>query len=148
MICKNFKELEKELKKRIDFALLTDVTQVVSEVMIDHISEDVYDSYESTMYDRRYDNGGLLDPDNIVSSLEGSTLVIENHTVGNPYITGSISKNSGKAIAGVIETGIGYDTNFSMRRPFIKNTRYDLFTNKYHVKALKQGLNKLGLEVR
>lgn len=150
MICKNLKELEKELRKRIDVAMLTDVAQAASDVMIDHIQQDVYDVYEPFYYDRRYDDGGLADPNNIVSSIEGNTLIIENYTLGNQYVGGywGISKNTDKPISNIIETGIGYDTRFNMKRPFMKNTIYDLATNKYHVKALKQGLTKLGLEVR
>lgn len=151
MVCKDLKELEKELRKRIDVAMLTDVAQTVSEVMIDHIHRDVYDVYKPTIYSRRWDNGGLADPDNIVSSIEGDTLIVENYTLGNKYFNGMnncISGNYNKPIASIIETGVGYDTGFDMPRPFMKNTIYDLDTNKYHVIALKQGLNKLGLEVK
>lgn len=151
MVCKNLKELEKELRKRIDIAMLTDVTQTVSEVMIDHIQQDVYDTYEPTVYNRRWDNGGLADPNNVVSSMEGNTLIVENYTLGNQYINGrngDVSKNYNKPIVNIIETGVGYDTRFNMKRPFIENTIYDLATNKYHVEALKQGLNKTGLEVK
>ena len=45
MVVKNLKELERELRTRIDYALLTDVTEVVTTVMLDHIERDVYDSY-------------------------------------------------------------------------------------------------------
>ena len=37
MVVKNLKELERELRTRIDYALLTDVTEVVTTVMLDHI---------------------------------------------------------------------------------------------------------------
>ena len=46
MICKNLKELEKELYKRINTALDTDVADTVKEIMTDHIVRDVYDKYE------------------------------------------------------------------------------------------------------
>ena len=37
MVVKNLKELERELRARIDYALLTDVAEVVTTVMLDHI---------------------------------------------------------------------------------------------------------------
>ena len=46
MICKNLKELEKELYKRINTALDTEVADTVKEVMTDHIIRDVYDKYD------------------------------------------------------------------------------------------------------
>ena len=54
MICKNLKELEKELYKRINTALDTDVADTVKEVMTDHIIRDVYDKYDPAVYQRRY----------------------------------------------------------------------------------------------
>ena len=66
MVVKNLKELERELRTRIDYALLTDVTEVVTTVMLDHIERDVYDSYVPHEYVRRYDNGGLMDINNII----------------------------------------------------------------------------------
>ena len=35
MVVKNLKELERELRARIDYALLTDVAEVVATVMLD-----------------------------------------------------------------------------------------------------------------
>ena len=46
MICKNLKELEKELYKRINTALDTEVADTVKEVMSEHIQKDVYDKYK------------------------------------------------------------------------------------------------------
>lgn len=115
VLCKNLKELQNALQDKIDYALLTDVSDTISEVMIDHIIRDVYDVYETHMYERRYTKGGLLDKNNINSSIEENTLVIENNTKGSHsykvlnfnYVIPS--KNKDNEIAGVIETGKGYD---------------------------------------
>ena len=53
MICKNLKELETELYKRINKALDEDVADTVKEVMTDHIIRDVYDKYDPAVYQRR-----------------------------------------------------------------------------------------------
>ena len=149
MICKNLKELEKELYKRINTALDTEVADTVKEVMTDHIVSDVYDKYIPKMYMRRYnqsgnainspfddtDNTGLLDPNNIISTIDGEGgLLVENITLGSKYYfyggKRRISDNAGEPIAGVIETGQGYDIGGwaydGVHRPFIKNTQDDL----------------------
>lgn len=156
MVVKNLKELERELRARIDYALLTDVAEVVTTVMLDHIERDVYDSYIPHEYVRRYDNGGLMDISNINSSIEGDTLVVENNTMANPYIfvQGKMIKsdNAGQELAPIIETGWGYDfgnwTYHGVARPFVYNTKEDLSDNKYHVIALRQGLKRQGIEVK
>ena len=157
-VCKNLKELEKELQEKIDIALLTDVAQVVTEVMQDHIAKDVYEVYSPKMYERRLNENGLLDEKNINSSIEGNTLIIENNTLGSSYYYDPKSKemkksqNADKEIAGVIESGRGYDIHSwgydEEPRPFIENTREELRDYEWHKKALKQGLQKQGLEVK
>lgn len=171
VVCKSLKELQNAIQDKIDYALLTDVADTVSDVMTDHITKDVYDKYNPHMYQRRFnqsgndidslfddtDNVGLLNPENIISSIENSNiLTVENVTVGSKYYfyggERRISQNAGDLISGVIETGDGYDIHGwvydGMPRPFIQNTREDLKNNKYHVIALKQGLKKQGLEVK
>lgn len=156
MVVKNLKELERELRTRIDYALLTDVAEVITTVMLDHIERDVYDSYIPHKYARRYDNGGLRDISNINSSIEGDTLVVENNTMANPYIfvQGEMTKsdNAGQELAPIIETGWEYDFGdwkyYGVARPFMYNTKEGLRDNKYHVIALRQGLKRQGIEVK
>ena len=158
MVVKNLKELERELRARVDYALLTDVAEVVTTVMTDHIERDVYDVYEQFMYERRHDNGGLDDVRNINSSIEGNTLIVENNTWAKPYYYNmntrkyELSINAGKELTPIIETGWTYDIGnwdyYGVPRPFIHNTIEDLRDNKYHVVALKQGLKRQGIEVK
>ena len=171
MICKNLKELEKELYKRINTALDTEVADTVKEVMTDHIVSDVYDKYIPKMYMRRYnqsgnainspfddtDNTGLLDPNNIISTIDGEGgLLVENITLGSKYYfyggKRRISDNAEEPIAGIIETGQGYDIGGwaydGVPRLFIQNTHDDLERNHYHTEAMKRSLNKQGLEVK
>lgn len=157
-VCKSLKELEKALQEKVDVALLTDVAQIVTEIMQDHIAQDVYDVYSPSMYARRANENGLLDNRNINSSIEGNTLIVENNTLGAPYYYDSSDKktkksaNAGEEIAGVIESGRGYDVSDweydGAPRPFIENTREELKDYEWHKKALKQGLQKQGLEVK
>ena len=156
MEVKSLKELEKELQKRIDYVLLTDVTDVVTEIMIEHINNDVYAVYEPRTYRRRMNNGGLSSPDNINSSIEGDTLIVENNTMANPYIfidgidIPVMSINAGKELTPIIEMGEPYEFDWGLNnipRPFIHNTIAEIKANNYHVRALKEGLRKQGIEV-
>ena len=157
-VCKSLKELEKALQEKVDVALLTDVAQTVTEVMQDHIAQDVYDVYNPSRYARRMNENGLLDNRNINSSIDGNTLIVENNTLGSPYYYDPSDKkikksvNAGEEIVGVIESGRGYDISDweydSVPRPFIENTREELKDYEWHKKALKQGLQKQGLEVK
>lgn len=168
MICKNLKELEKELYKRINTALDTEVADTVKEVMTDHIIQDVYDVYNPLAYERRYNqsgndigspydntqNTGLLDNNNIVATIDGEGgLLVQNTTLGSKYYYDEkgwhTSKNAGQPISGVIETGNGYDVwKKGKPRPFMENTHDDLKQNHYHTEALKRSLKKQGLEVK
>ena len=146
-------ELKRILQEKIDVALLTDTADTVSEVMMEHIVTDVYESYIPVMYNRRYNNGGLADPDNISVSLdEYGRLYVGQFTLSDKYYRMGeyilTSSNYGKPIADIIETGKGYDVVSPGARPFLKNTREDLQKNKQHVDALKKGLKKQGLEVK
>lgn len=155
-ICKSLQELEKALQEKVDIALLTDVAETVRDVMLAHIIEDVYDVYSPSTYVRRNNENGLMDGNNINASIKGNTLIVENNTLGRPYYRDGKelkrSQNADKEIAGVIETGQGYDVHDweydGIPRPFIENTRKELFDYEWHKKALKQGLQKQGLEVK
>ena len=155
MICKSLKELEKELYKRINIALDTDVADIVKDVMTDHIIQDVYEAYEPTVYQRRYTNGGLLDSENIIATMgNNGELLVQNVALGNEYyyipsIKRSFqSANADKFISPIIEYGTDYDVVDIFPRPFMQNTHDDLEKNHYHTQAMKQSLKKQGLEVK
>ena len=162
----NLKELEAELRKRVQNALANEVNDVVKDVMQDHIVSDVYDKYDPIMYTLRMNNCGLLDRNNIVSDIKGDLgLLVKNVTLGDKYYsireysksggytsTPMVSQNYNKPIAEVIETGQGYDVKDweydGVPRPFMRNTCEDLRDNHYHAIAMKNGLERQGLEVK
>lgn len=153
----NLKELERELKKRINNALVNEVSDTVQDVMTDHIIGDVYDKYDPVAYTRRLNDGGLLDRDNMLSDLKGDGMLsVKNITLGDKYYTFAgeqrISQNYNKPIAEIIESGEGYDVHGweydGVERPFMKNTAQDIKDNHYHTLAMKQALERKGLEVR
>ena len=156
---KNMKDLERHVNKLIKQSLETDVAEKVKDTMQSNIQKEVYDAYESgsnspEKYDRRYDDNGLGDRGNIDAKVDATnTLVVENVTRG---------ADTGMLLAGLIEYGHnkGYGSydypwipygsrgNFMKPRPFISETFNEIKRKNLHIQSLKQGLKKLGLNVR
>ena len=174
-VAKNLDELTEYIKNDIAVSFMEDVFPVVQRKMIKHIALDVYEEYNPKAYYRRYnkagreiphnfyddtDNKGLLSDENIKPYLgsRGKNIVnlwVLNETLGSKYYVdkeGNLrrSKNAGKPIAGIIETGIGYDlsSRFNAKpRPFVQNTYDELSSNNDHVKALIQSLRAKGYDI-
>ena len=153
MICKNLKELEQELYKRINTALDTDVANTIKNVMSNHIRDDVYNKHKPKYYSRRGSNGGLADTENLKATL--SELFVQNVTLGSKtfyskHAQGYVpSGNANKFITPIIESGVGYDAwDDAFPRPYVQNTHDDLEQNHYHTEAMKRSLKKQGLEVK
>lgn len=140
---KNLKELMKSIQIEIDKSLSEDVSKKVKKVQLEHVKKDVYDKYEPTVYNRRKDNGGLSDIDNIEGKLIKSGLLsIENKRK---------DEETGRLVAPVVETGQGYNYDFPFNgksRPFVKNTIQELEVTQEHVQALKEGLQKRGINTK
>lgn len=161
---KNLKELEKFLNNKIKSAMQNEVAEKVRDVQQSKIDSEVYNAYQPSspdgepfVYDRRRDNDGLRDRDNMVAkvkdSANGVELSVENVTKG---------KDKDFEIAGLIEygdnSGYGnYDYKYNRdgtaeqylkERPFIQETRKSLIQSKEHVDALKQGLKRNGINIK
>ncbi len=153
-ICKNAAELEKELMKKINGSLIQDVAPVVENTMIYSIEKNVYDAYEPSAYSRRQEEGGLIDRDNIVSKvIDNGVIAVTNETLGEEtYVYNGRefqSKNAGKPIAGIIESGKGYDYwKKAFPRPFLEETVEMLNKENVVSKVLRDSLKLDGLEVK
>jgi hypothetical protein len=158
---KNLKELEKFLNNKIKSAMANEVAEKVRDVQQSKIDTEVYDAYqpntpdnEPYVYDRRKDNDGLRDRENMIADVKdsghGVELSVENVAKG---------KDKDFQLAGLIEYGDNagygeYDYKYNREgtaeqylkeRPFIEETRKSLRQTKQHVDALKQGLHRQGI---
>lgn len=154
-VCKNSQELYNELMKMINESLKDDVAPIVKKVMLDRIDEEVYRKYEPSMYMRRGEDGGLADPDNIVSEIVyDGCLSVTNETLGREFYfdkSGDTirSDNADKPIAEIIETGEGYDCwDKAFPRPFMQPTVDKLKETDLVEIVLKKSLEMKGLEVK
>lgn len=133
---KSIAELEKYLKTIVNFCLQTDVAQDIKELIKEHVETDVYAKYQPSQYMRRKENGGLLDDNNYLVKPIKDGVSITNITTDNGYseeMYGDFGTHPDTWIVPIIETGIGYSWTESriykkpFARPFIDNTRNDLF---------------------
>lgn len=129
----------------------------ISFLMKDAVEEVVYDAYTPSLYERRGDNGGLSDPENLELvkiekvSHKVSKLVFENITRGNPaYFSGDkLLDSTAETIVNGIESNWSYSGEWQEPRDFVSrlremiNERKDLINN-----AIKKDLKNLGYKVR
>lgn len=117
------------------------------------IDEVVYEAYSPVKYERRYDEGGLGDINNIKVKVNNGTITVTNITRPNPYQAKSVNKN----LPALIEYGHGVVFNYDYPRrnreymkprPFTRKTIERLEATGDHITALKQGLRDKGLKVK
>lgn len=129
-------KLEKYVKNCIKDVLNNEVAESVKNAMGANIKRYVYDVYEPKIYKRR---GVFGDRKSFIAYMNTNnhrTLWVENIATG---------KNaSNKRLDSIIETGKGYDYDFSMIRPWYTHTMRSLNKNQEYITALKNGLLKKG----
>lgn len=154
-------DLSKELKKIAANVMQNEVLTKVKELQQTWILKEVYLAYSPKQYERRGNYGGLIDERNIlgVFSAKDTTLTVSNVTEYNNDYT---AEPTSEYLAPLIEFGHkaavakgyrGYSFPYRQLayyrpRPFIAKTREDLAENKHHIKAMKEGLNRLGIQYR
>lgn len=154
------KYANKLLKKKADDVLFNEVADKVRNIEQEHIYSDVYSRPESNKYKRRYSNGGFGDINNIVKRKDDDAVTISNDTEFNPYLngrngSGGISANASRAngLDGLINYGNGwngiyYDWSDESFTLYFENTLCELNNSKAHIDTMKNGLKRLGLDVR
>lgn len=148
----------KQIQKKVDNALNTEVFDTIVSVETEMIVDTVYSKYRPIIYERRGEYEGLGDPYNIVidgGKATGGVMKIINITEPNPEPYGQATV--GKNLPELIEYGNGYKGyryDFGRRRaPFVKPRPFTQATidylNEYkpHVYALGNSLSKQGLNV-
>lgn len=138
-----FKQSVVQLESDLEDILQNEVLNTVDSILGRQIYEQVY-TYQATpkaMESRRYDEGGLFDPDNIVSHVKpGLTLIVENDA---PFQDGKPHKD---ALSDVVEFALPRYRQPGPR-PFIRETQKELAAGEGE-KAVLNGLEARGYEVK
>lgn len=115
----------------------------IEDIMLDKIQKNVYDAYTPRTYDRRYDDGGLYDRENIqVAAMptgDGVDISITNNTIANGW-------DKGEYLDSIIELGAALDgddyvPDYAKPRPFIEPTEEEITEKNVIQKILKENLN-------
>lgn len=142
----NLQDAIKYAKQQTQDALNKEVANKIKEVEHEHVKTDVYDVYTPKKYARQRDNYGLSDVRNMNTKQYSEVgIEISNDTVHPDEFFNDVY------VADVVESGHGYEYDFEyngVKRPFQENTVEELERTKEHVKALKEGLKKRGIDTK
>ena len=105
-------QLEQEVKKRINRSLRNEITPLIKEEIKKSVDDKVYDVYDPKKYERRKEDGGLQDEQNM-------TAVFEDYGVSVYNDTSAAGKNF-DPLDEKIEYGYGaLDQPYNVGRPFM-----------------------------
>lgn len=143
-----------------------EVAKESKDLLSQHVEDDVYDAYTSQnpYKDRREDDGGLSDTDNMIhtvtNTVNGMELFVKNISNGNPNITYQGGVQPPNYLAGIIEYGrepnrkglyaynqTGTEDEFLRPRPFISNTASELSRTLEHLEWFKDGMKRRGIKL-
>ena len=137
---KSIKDLEKIVKQDIVNKLNEERSQnKIKDVNRMNISEKVYSVYEPQVYDRRADEGGLTDTDNIdvfaSATSTGVKLTISNNTPPKGF---DVPGQEYEFLAPIVEYGTGGKSAWQKPRPFMKGTVDDLRDGRLLKRIIKE----------
>ena len=133
---KNLNSLFKHIEKQVQDTMIDEVAETVKENMAETIQANVYNAYMPQYYNRRFDDGGLLDENNMeVTEIPNGISVRDVAPLDNGKTQPALDE--------IIVKGMGY---MPWARDFYFDTEDKLSANQEHVTALKEGLNKRGIK--
>lgn len=128
----------RHIEKQIQDTMVNEVADTVKDNMTEAVHTSVYDAYSPQYYNRRMNNGGLSDTQNMEATEIQNGISVHNAAPldngRNDYSLDDIIVNRGV---------LGYPQS----RDFYAETADKLQENQEHTEALKQGLKKRGIEV-
>nr|DAH59445.1 MAG TPA: type I neck protein [Caudoviricetes sp.] len=126
------KSLQDEIMRRANLALDNEVANNVKEKLKSHVQKDIYSTYSPVEYERRKENGGLVDENNIRHKVRERTLyVYEEAPIEGPRLDAPNWVSKPDSLARIIEDGAYNPWNYrnyqwTKPRPFMENTQDDI----------------------
>lgn len=146
----NLDSLLAHVQKQIDDTMVDEVADAVVDTMKAEIQNTVYGVYQPHVYNRRFDNGGLLDENNIKVTPVKNEIEVKNVTPVNTAY--GYSGSSSDLLDEIIVSGSGYTYDnggaYLKPRDFYAETIMDLKLKGNHTTALKKGLKKRGIDTK
>jgi len=145
--------LESHILNSISKAMQNEVADVVKKEESKQIKK-YYNMFTPKFYERRMDDGGLSDINNMRTitpkiNNHSVSMTIKNETAGNPDY--NESQTPTKNLAGIFYSGQGYNYHgvmskyYERPRPANEDAIEELQRNKRHISALIEGLEKKGI---
>lgn len=138
----SIEDLIKFVNNDIENVLLTKGAEKIKKIEQDVIEDKVYGVYTPKFYERRFDDKGLHDVNNMDSYLikEGdeTVLVIENDTKVSPN---SYDSRRGDYLDKIIENGLGGDTPYNRARRFTEETQRIINNENIIQNVIKKSLD-------
>ena len=148
----SIESLCKYAQENIDDVLDKDVSQVVTAQEQAEIQEKVYNVYpHPKIYERRKENGGLIDENNMYHTVQDGELTVTNDTpINEKYKV----YDHGLTLNQMILEGRDYDYPFGPHSPYpyeqprdyVQATEDELENNNMCTETLKIGLNNKGIQ--
>jgi hypothetical protein len=143
MASNQLSQLEAKILAMAKDVLKNEVKENIIDVLVENSQESIYDSYEPTEYSRRF---SFLDRDKYEAEVIDEGLFVKPVQEPNTSYTGEAYDSSQNYFAQWIE--FGNNSPYPVwPRDFIGETERQLESTDSHIKALKDGLRKRGLEV-
>lgn len=138
MELKNLNALMKHIEKDMQKVLENEVAETVKENMKAAVDENVYDVFTPEFYNRRMENGGLTDSNNLQATISENVLTVRDVA---PLDNGRTDYELDE----IIVKGWGKQP---FPRDFYGGTAERLENNGDHIKAMKDRLRKRGYTVK
>lgn len=130
------------LNPAIENALEHEVADEARLAIRDAAEERVYEAYKPRFYSRRKEDGGLIDPDNIICHVSGDTLTIDNVTGLQNLWNGEDTS----LLTPIVEEGVpAYNMQKAGPRPFMDYAKELLLDGRADA-ALRRGLERQGID--
>ena len=147
-------EVEQYIKDAINSCMQSEMAEAIKEAEQEAIQQEVYDAYSPTQYKRRYGNGGLGSPSNMVAEPGDMSVSVYNRTRSNSSPQGANYPPPWHypiELAQAISSGYTVYLKPSFAeigvpaRPFVPRTYEILEGENAAVDTLRAGLNARGI---
>lgn len=132
-----------KLNAAVDWAMQGYVAAAAEKTLQDAIQSEVYDAYTPKVYERRMYDGGLIDMsrDNLEENYDAAEKLLTVRNINRDDFTGRL-------VAPVVESGIGYTFVDIGPRPFHKVAEQRMISDGTFDEAMQAALTARGFIVR
>lgn len=130
-----------KLNTAVQSAMEGPVADTAKAFLADAVETEVYDVYDPVYYERKKNEGGLSDIDNMEATYDAANMTLEVEDVRR-------DEETGRLVAPVVESGRGYRYFSPGARPFHKVAEENMAKTGELERALEYGLRQAGFDAK